>query len=95
MRKVLTALAFLPPHQLSFLMDPLRCVLTDNNCTFENVIYHQLKGTAMGTPAAVGVPMHTFLYGIEKTILLKCGYSFYSRYIDDVFGIYHFPVVFL
>ena len=48
----------------------LTWVLTENYCTFNNLTYHQLQGTAMGTPTAVTYA-NLFLYGIEKALILK------------------------
>ena len=89
-RKVLLNLGFFPIHHLNFLMDLLHWVLTENYCIFDDVIYHQIKGTAMGTPTAVSYS-NIFLYGIEAPLLLKYGHSYYTRYIDDVFSIFHSP----
>jgi hypothetical protein len=73
--------------KLDFLMSLLHWVLTNNYCTFNNVTYLQLKGTAMGTPTAV-VHSNIFLYGIEKRILHRISPHYYTRYLDDVFGIF-------
>lgn len=87
-RKVLKSLNAFTPEHLDFLMTLLHWVLTENYCTFDNLIYHQLKGTAMGTPTAVSYA-NIFLYGIENTLILKTDFpSFYTRYIDDVFAIF-------
>ena len=87
-RKVLKDLNCFTTEHLDFLMDLLHWVLTENYCTFDKTIYHQIKGTAMGTPTAVSYS-NIFLYGIESPILLKYGHSYYIRYIDDVFSIFH------
>jgi hypothetical protein len=89
-RSVLTSLNVFSPSHLDFLMDLLHWVLTENYCTFDNVIYHQLKGTAMGTPTAVSYS-NIFLYGIESKLVAIYGNSYFTRYIDDVFGIFHSP----
>ena len=68
--KVLEELQYFTPSHLKFLMALLTWVLTENYCTFNNVTYHQLQGTAMGTPTAVTYA-NLFLYGIEKALILK------------------------
>ena len=60
---VIAAKQFNPDH-LSFLMSLLRWVLTHNYCTFQDRIYLQVEGTAMGTPVATTYA-NIFLYGIE------------------------------
>ena len=89
-RSVLTTLNVFPPSHLLFLMDLLHWVLTENYCTFDNIIYHQLKGTAMGTPTAVSYS-NIFLYGIEISLVKKYSNSYFTRYIDDVFAIFDSP----
>jgi hypothetical protein len=73
-------------------MSLLHWVLTNNYCTFNNVTYLQLKGTAMGTPTAV-VYSNIFLYGIEKRILHRFSPLYYTRYIDDVFSVFPSPTL--
>lgn len=89
-RNVIQNLRFFPNDHLNFLMDLLHWVLTENYCIFDDVIYHQIKGTAMGTPTAVSYS-NIFLYGVEAPLLLKYGHSYYTRYIDDVFSIFNSP----
>lgn len=86
-RSVLTELKCFTADKLCFLMSLLHWVLTNNYCTFNNVTYLQLKGTAMGTPTAV-VYSNIFLFGIEKRILHRFSPHYYTRYIDDVFSIF-------
>lgn len=91
-KSVLQSLNCFTTGHLNFLMDLLHWVLTENYCIFDEVIYHQIKGTAMGTPTAVSYS-NIFLYGIESPLLLKYGHSYYTRYIDDVFSIFHTPIL--
>lgn len=86
-RKVLSDLKFFNPTKLNFLMELLEWVLRNNYCTFDTIIYLQLKGTAMGTPVAVTYS-NIFLYGLEKSILPTIPHIFFTRYIDDVFAIF-------
>lgn len=90
-RKVLKSLNAFTPTHLDFLMNLLHWILTENYCTFDNVIYHQLKGTAMGTPVAVSYA-NIFLYGIENPLLDTFTPSFFIRYIDDVFAVFESKV---
>ena len=85
--KVLKDLNYFSSSHLTFLMTLLTWVLTENYCTFNTSIYHQLEGTAMGTPTAVTYA-NLFLYGIEKPIILKHKPSYYKRYIDDIYSIF-------
>ena len=87
-RKVLVKLNAFTTEHLNFLMTLLSWVLTENYCTFNNVTYHQLKGTAMGTPVAVAYA-NIFLYGIESMLLETFKPSYYTRFIDDVFAIFN------
>lgn len=91
-RGVLQDLRCYTISHLNFLMDLLHWVLTENYCIFDDTIYHQIKGTAMGTPTAVSYS-NIFLYGVESPLLLKYGHSYYTRYIDDVFSIFNSPVL--
>lgn len=86
-RKVIADLEIMTEKHLDWLMDLLSFVLKNNYCTFDKKIYHQLKGTAMGTPTAVSYST-IFLYGVEISRLENIGCPFYTRYIDDVFAIF-------
>ena len=77
--------------ELEFLLSLLHWVLTHNFCMFNNKIYHQQQGTAMGTPVAVTFA-NIFLYHLEMPIIrnIKNDYNiepYYRRYIDDIFSI--------
>ena len=85
--KVLTDLHYFSPSHLLFLMDLLKWVLTHNYCTFQDIIYLQIEGTAMGTPVATSYA-NIFLYGIEHDILKTYKPAYYKRYIDDIFAIF-------
>ena len=86
-KTVLMSLKCFDTKTLDLVMSLLHWVLTNNYCTFNDMVYLQLKGTAMGTPVAVTYA-NIFLYGIESTILSRLHYTYYKRYIDDVFSIW-------
>jgi hypothetical protein len=71
------------------LSEALRIVMTNNVFTFGDTAWHQLMGTAMGTPPAP--PYATIYYALhEDTFLDKYpdNLLFYRRFIDDVIGIW-------
>lgn len=61
-------------------------VLTNNFIKFDNNIYLQIEGTAMGTPMAPTYAI-IFMYAIERHHIQKS--LFYLRYIDDIFAIFN------
>lgn len=75
-RNVIAGLEIMTEKHLNFLMDLLSFVLTKNYCIFDKKIYHQIKGTAMGTPTAVSYST-IFLYGVEHSKFAKVRYSYY------------------
>ncbi|KAF0706474.1 hypothetical protein AaE_014092 [Aphanomyces astaci] len=67
----------------------LELLLKNNYFTFGDTVWHQLDGTAMGTPVA---PSFATLYlgYIEDSVLLpqfKDAFKYFKRYIDDGFVI--------
>jgi hypothetical protein len=76
--------------ELDLIIELLGWVLTNNYCIFDNKIYHQIRGTAMGTPVAVTYA-NIFLYHLEMPILRQiqrtCPFLYYRRYVDDIFAI--------
>jgi hypothetical protein len=77
--------------EINFILDLLHWVLTSNYCTFEDKIFLQIQGTAMGTPVAVTFA-NIFLYYLEMPILRDIDIRFgtriyYRRYIDDIFAV--------
>jgi hypothetical protein len=67
----------------------LRLVMTNNIFTFGDTAWHQLIGTAMGTPPA---PLYaTIYYALHENTFLDtfaANLLFYRRFIDDGFGIW-------
>jgi len=68
------------------IIDLLKFVLENNYFTFDNVLYHQQYGMAMGTPMAVNVA-NAFLYVHERNSIATFRQSmyFFSRFVDDLF----------
>jgi len=62
----------------------MQVILTSNVFLFNGELFHQLRGTAMGSPAAV-VYANIFMFGLERDHLATIIRSsqFYRRYIDD------------
>jgi hypothetical protein len=74
------------PLELNFYMELFAWVLNNNYCMFNGMIYQQIRGTAMGTPAAV-VYANLVLFSMEERIQYPLTCPYYSRFIDDLFGI--------
>jgi hypothetical protein len=85
-RNTLTRLNCFTPNDLELYLDLLEWVLRYNYCTFKGVIYHQIKGTAMGTPVAPTYA-NIVLFDMEHPVLERYPPLFYRRYIDDLFVI--------
>ena len=71
------------------LLDALNIVMRNNVFRFGDTHWHQISGTAMGTPPAP--PYATLYYAIHETIFLeefKANLLFYRRFIDDIIGIW-------
>jgi hypothetical protein len=83
-RSVLSSLNVLSTDR-EFLLDLLKWVLENNFLEFNGNFYHQVQGTAMGTPVAVAYA-NIVLHGIEREILQNV--IFYRRFVDDVFAIF-------
>lgn len=81
--------------QRSFLADSLNFILENNYFQYEDSIYWQRKGTAMGTrvaPSFANIFMgafedtHIYIYN-NNTLREKCG--IYKRFIDDLFVLWN------
>jgi hypothetical protein len=77
---------FFSPDDVNLILDLLEWVLKNNYIIFDDIIYLQIKGTAMGTPTAVSYAT-IVLYAMEKPILTRQPMLYYRRYIDDIFAI--------
>ena len=76
----------IPP--LNTIMDIINFVLDNNFFSFENKFYHQIFGTAMGTPMAPTVA-NLFMGWLEKKLLANSPViieeRWWKRFIDDIF----------
>jgi hypothetical protein len=72
-------------EDIHLILELLRWVLTNNYIYFEDSIYLQLEGTAMGTPIAVVYSNIVLAYLEQSCHALHP--QFYSRFIDDLFVI--------
>jgi hypothetical protein len=72
----------------------LDTVMRNNIFSFADTYWHQLSGTAMGTPIACAYA--TISFGHYENINILTEFSpnllYYRRYIDDIFGIWIPPV---
>jgi predicted DNA-binding protein (UPF0251 family) len=71
-------------------LEILETVMNNNIFSFSNTFWHQLSGTAMGTPAVCAYATITFGH-YENSIILprfNSNLLYYKRYIDDIFGIW-------
>lgn len=75
-----------PPALQSLLSDFLSLVMRNNFFHFNGEYYHQIKGTAMGTPSAP-IFANVFMFILERHILgrFKDSIFYYKRYLDDIF----------
>jgi len=71
--------------QVIFICDLLSLVMNNNYFHFNGQYYHQIKGTAMGTPAAV-VFANLFMHILERNVLKRYPnlVYLYKRYLDDL-----------
>lgn len=73
-------------HELSFVLALLEWILKNNFLIFDNTVYLQIKGTAMGTPMAPTFA-NIFLTALELKLLYTLKYRIYQRYLDDIFAV--------
>lgn len=79
-------LHFRDNRTVDFVMKLLSFILHNNYFVFGRRWYHQLQGTAMGTPAAVPFAC-LFVYEVEHRVFQSTNMQplLYKRYIDDIY----------
>lgn len=94
LKRALT-LANTPPDKINFLVDLCQWVLENNYIEFGNTVWHQTKGTAMGTPISVCFSI-IYLAMLELDVMAKCQQteefnppSLIKRYIDDIGSVFN------
>jgi len=75
---------------VNLFLQVLETVMDNNIFSFANTYWHQLSGTAMGTPTACTYATVTYGHFENTQILQKFNNQllYYKRYIDDIFGIW-------
>ena len=77
-----------PKPSTDLILECAKHVLTSNYIHFENQIYHQVVGTAMGTPMAPAAA-NLFMGMLESKLLSESPVpvheEFWKRFIDDIF----------
>lgn len=71
------------------IIEVLRLIMTNNIFRFGDTFWHQLTGTAMGTPPAP--PYACIYFAIHEDEILKefsDNLFYYKHFIDDIFGIW-------
>lgn len=77
------------PIPLPVLLELIEMTLTMNTFTFNNTVYHQVQGTAMGTKMAPSYA-NLFMGHLEHLMLQHADLqpSIWLRFIDDIFAVY-------
>ena len=84
--QVITQLGWFIDKEARLLCDILLWILNNSYVQFDNTTYKQIKGTAMGTPAAP-IYANIVLYSVEMSIPGRSEIPFFARYLDDIFAI--------
>jgi hypothetical protein len=79
-----------PSFPTEFFLTTMEIIMNNNIFMFGDTYWIQLKGTAMGTPAAPLYSILTFGHHENENILNEFQHNilFYKRYIDNIFGIW-------
>lgn len=92
MQKFLDDMNYKDSSDREFLLKSMEFILTEGYLKWENTIFRQKNGAAMGSPFA---PPYAdiFMYMLERVYISECKHSgkllLYKRYLDDVFAIIH------
>lgn len=83
-----------PPHLIDLIVDLCQWVLNNNFIEFGDTLWHQIKGTAMGTPIAVCFSI-IYLAMLELDIMTVCESNtnyvaplIIKRFIDDIGSVF-------
>jgi hypothetical protein len=79
----------LDSSEIDLICDLMQFILHNNYFNFGTEVYHQINGTAMGTPAAV-VFACLFLNDLEQQVMQETRSTpfLYKRFIDDIFAVF-------
>ena len=73
------------------LYELLKLATTESSFIFDNKLYKQIDGVAMGSPLGPTLA-NAFIYHYEKIWLNECPFQFkpvvYKRYVDDIFVVF-------
>jgi len=77
-------------HKCEAIKSAMEIVMKNNKMRFGDLIYHQIRGVAMGmSPAPTIANLYVAIYELEFIIpLLEKYLMFYKRFIDDEFAVW-------
>jgi hypothetical protein len=77
----------IPVSRIQAIMDLLRFVMNSSFLTFKGTVYHQVDGTAMGTPCAPPYA-NIVVYMLERRVIqgMRASIYVYRRYLDDIWA---------
>ena len=87
LQAVRSVLSMYMVQNLDFIIDLLQWILENNFIEFNNELYLQKSGTAMGTPCAPPYA-NLVLYVLERELVHQYKPILYLRYLDDIFALF-------